>query len=439
MANLRSCLSATLLLASLCGPALAGTSARPPLDTAASPAISRLMNGSLLNKPLRDLETDIASPGGLWRSYQVNGCHFSVWTTGNAVSAIRLELNKRCTFDAAAILPDILAKPAHNLTFSDLGPGTVLATCLSSCGNTRDPSIYLRAERAFPNGIQEIVFEAGIVDGPAFNAGLRWEKAIRQAKGEVYTVSARFNCDGAFNRTGLEVVKDVPVGYITIGHRIPTPADSCASGIAPSPPPLTAPSDGIDAEPAVLSRLMNGTLLGLPLSEFEAALSPEAEPWRTYQVSGCTVSVSTRDGAVLAIKLELDRHCAVNPAAFLPQPVTEPVETLTFGQLGQGTAVAICPQGCHKPRELTAYLHQVRPNGAGEFLFETRIDGGAELDAFRRWASAMVKERGEEYTAHATFNCDGTLEFGLSVLNDVPVASVTIGYNLLEPTRRCLT
>ena len=212
-------LAAALLAAN--GPALAQQKA----------TVAEVFNGDMLGTNLRYFE----SIAGIARTssanqhtYRVAGCEITATVSGDAVSALRLELSPKCRADIVSFLGESFSPPASQpFTFGSFqaaaGDLNFYADCLTMCGNAYDPSVYAHWEGPHAVGFREVLLEAKLVGDQAIDAASRWAEGMSKAKGEDWVIDTKFNCERSFDAQAQQLFNAVEVTAITIGSGLQKP------------------------------------------------------------------------------------------------------------------------------------------------------------------------------------------------------------------------
>lgn len=162
------------------------------------------------------------------KTYKVEGCEIEADVTGGKISSLKLNINKKCTFDLNKFVSNT-SLPANLLTFgkfdSIIGKGgRFYSDCLSMCGNAADPSVYeyWSGSRAASN--IEIMLEVTLVDDLSINAADKWQSVMEKTEGHDWIIDTKFNCpnknEDKYNDAAHKAFKDVKISAITIGYGI---------------------------------------------------------------------------------------------------------------------------------------------------------------------------------------------------------------------------
>lgn len=192
----------------------------------AAPSVTSVMKTENLGKPLKSLglgappETEY-----LIHSYQVNGCKVDVEVKNDlSKTIVALSIAATSSCQSAQLSEVFKGQKTPNLTTltfgqltSVMGAARYTADCLSLCGNAYDPSVYASWD--------VLVAEVVLVNGPAIDASMNWEKAIDSKYGEDYVVDNRFNCTQEFDALAAQEFKNVKVTKLTL--RQPSPKREC--------------------------------------------------------------------------------------------------------------------------------------------------------------------------------------------------------------------
>lgn len=211
----------TAALVAVNGPALAQQKA----------GVADVFNGDMLGTNLRYFESiaGIARTSfGNQHTYRVEGCEITATVSGDAVSALRLELSPKCKADIVSFLGEAFSPPASQpLTFgsfqSAAGDLSFYADCLTMCGNAYDPSVYAHWEGPHAVGYREVLLEAKQVGDQAVDAASRWAQDMSEAKGEDWVIDTKFNCERGFDTQAQQLFNAVEVTAITIGSGLQKP------------------------------------------------------------------------------------------------------------------------------------------------------------------------------------------------------------------------
>ncbi len=167
------------------------------------------------------------------RFYEIDGCKVDVTANGNTIAKVTLmEVSRKCSFDLSAFGETNL--PAMDkLRFGDLerkiGRPLYFASCLKSCGNAVDPSVYAYYFGPHSRNFIEILAEAPLVTNESIQASMRWEEAMK-GEGEEYVSENRFNCDQKYNRQAAIAFGRVSVTRLTVElQTVPTTKDCAQS------------------------------------------------------------------------------------------------------------------------------------------------------------------------------------------------------------------
>ena len=210
--------------------------------------LARIFQYKMLGAQLAYLES-IAGPAvhvntDGTRDYEVDGCEVLVRSDGVSVVALRLFLNKECTFDPGRFYENrgnsSLSLPtANSTTFgifaSRFGspaqrgyPGIKFLTPCGLCGNSQIPWVYLYAQEGHAENWLEWLVGADSNSQPTLNATDRLMKTMIAREGRAYEFDTKFNCDMKYDKLAVEVLKNVKVAFMEIGHNIkPTDVMDC--------------------------------------------------------------------------------------------------------------------------------------------------------------------------------------------------------------------
>lgn len=192
----------------------------------AASSLNAIMTTQNLGQPLNNLGLGVSKESGyLTHEYTIGGCALEVEVKNDefkTIVALSIPASTKCQ---TAQLSDVLGAktlpPFSTLTFGQLsgllGPARYTADCLTLCGNAYNPSVAARWGSLWA--------EVVLVDGPAIDASMRWEKAINSKYGEDYVVDNRFNCTQEFDAQAAHEFKNVKVTHLTL--RKPTLFTEC--------------------------------------------------------------------------------------------------------------------------------------------------------------------------------------------------------------------
>lgn len=194
----------------------------------AASSLNAILTTQNLGKPLKSLGLGVSKESGyLKHEYTVNGCPLEVEVKDDAsktIVALSIEVSPKCQ---TAQLSDVLGAkklpPLSTLTFGQLdallGPARYMADCLTLCGNAYNPAVAAR----WGSFSAEVL----LVDGPAIDASMNWERAINSKYSEDYVVDNLFNCTKEFDEVAAREFKNVKVTKLTL--RNPSIARECQS------------------------------------------------------------------------------------------------------------------------------------------------------------------------------------------------------------------
>ena len=196
-----------------------------PSITYATPSVTSVMKTENLGKPLKSLGLGApAETEYLVHSYKVNGCEVNVEVKNDpskTIVALSVDTTSCPTAQLTQFFKDQKIPAVTTLTFGELtsalGAARYTADCLTLCGNAYNPSVYASW------GV--LVAEVVLVDGPAIDASMNWEKVIDRKYGEDYLVDNRFNCTQEFDAAAAQEFKNVKVTKLTL--RRPSPQPEC--------------------------------------------------------------------------------------------------------------------------------------------------------------------------------------------------------------------
>jgi hypothetical protein len=170
----------------------------------------------------------VAGVGDGGRLYKVDGCNVGVTTAGSAITSMRLEVNKDCTFDLRAFVNWPKLPTVNEMTFAAFFLASInvpvkslpihfIATCLESCGNAADPSVFAlwqgsRAERDL-----QIALEATLNSDTNIAMADIWRSTMAKLEKPDFIVSGLFNCTEKYDEIAGNAMKDMKISAITIG------------------------------------------------------------------------------------------------------------------------------------------------------------------------------------------------------------------------------
>ena len=147
----------------------------------------------------------------------VDGCTVEATEYKGVVTSLSLELNDSCHADLTSFLGEFAPKGPDPLTFGDFSELRFAASCLESCGNAYDPSVY--AFWSGPRAVNNISIklEASTASADALDASMQWAAAMKKSRDQDYIIDTKFNCDALFNDEAAELFESVKVSKITLG------------------------------------------------------------------------------------------------------------------------------------------------------------------------------------------------------------------------------
>lgn len=168
----------------------------PPVEVASS-KLEQLFHPDMLDVDVAYFEQTAGiarKSDGDRREYRVEGCDVAVNLMGGQVRNMRLQLADSCHVDLNRFLREYGIPKTEQLTFGNFieAAGTNFtwyADCLVACGNAYDPSVYLEWTAPRSNLFYTVVLEGRILGGTEL------VEKMKQDKGEVWVVDARFNCE----------------------------------------------------------------------------------------------------------------------------------------------------------------------------------------------------------------------------------------------------
>ena len=194
----------------------------------AASSLNAIMTTENLGQPLNSLGLGVSKESGyLTHEYTIGGCALDVEVRDDpskTIVALSVETTPKCqsaqleSVLGAKRLPALSTVTFGQLT-SLLGQPHYMADCLTLCGNASNPAVAAR----WGSFSAEVL----LVDGPAIDASMNWERAINSKYGEDYVVDNLFNCTKEFDEVAAREFKNVKVTKLTL--RNPSIARECQS------------------------------------------------------------------------------------------------------------------------------------------------------------------------------------------------------------------
>jgi hypothetical protein len=206
--------------------------------TASGALLKDIFGGDMWNIQVPFLESKVGVArrvlnvrGGQIRTYTVDGCEVTAYVRKNAVAGYGLILGRDQHFDKDDNCNITIPGPDH-LSTKGMTIGTFISTngigiaepqslftapCISMCGNAADPTVVFHYEGPHASNFMKIDLMSTTGDQAAFNAAEQWAKLMTNAEGKNYVTEARFNCDGKYQKLGLQLFQNVEPYRIVIG------------------------------------------------------------------------------------------------------------------------------------------------------------------------------------------------------------------------------
>lgn len=160
--------------------------------------------------------------GLMRREYNVDGCKLYIGTTDDGtIESINIPVSNKCSFNWRSMSPPNnfdLPQP-NNLKFGDVmrdRDWSVSADCLKGCGNSHDPSTYLRFGGSHADNFLVTVLEAVNDNLINISASSELAQKISNKKGDDFVIMGKYKCDFDLNSAAIGSIEKMKVNSITI-------------------------------------------------------------------------------------------------------------------------------------------------------------------------------------------------------------------------------
>lgn len=155
---------------------------------------------------------------------------------------------------------------------------------------------------------------------------------------------------------------------------------------------------------------------------------------REYAVDDCVLSVSTQDGNIASMAMDITPNCPINWTALTGQGATKNTQ-VHFNDIeqwvGQGTYQADCLERCGNAFDPSVYLFIPGYGANGNMGVQVSAVQATDpvIDATSAWADIIKKEKGDDYLYETKFNCDAGVfdEHARRLLANVAISRIMIG------------
>ena len=149
-----------------------------------------------------------SQPGS--RTYLIEGCAVSIGTTDGSISWVSF-IPDGCP-TARQVFPDMRTWTVGEFT-QKFGEGRVYAECLTLCGNSHDPLMYVLVPGVHVNGFTDYVVNT-------YEWSEEVERLLTAGLTEDEVIARRFNCLEVEQAPVLQALAAAPISSITVGHNI---------------------------------------------------------------------------------------------------------------------------------------------------------------------------------------------------------------------------
>lgn len=211
---------------------------RPAPSTPTRTSLQDVFNDDMLNIQLAFLESRVgvarrvrAGSGEQLREYKIDGCDVTAHVKNNEVVGYGLILGGPEPWRSAKSNCNVEIPRGSGLRTNGLTTGKFIntmglgiaspnalfqASCISMCGNAADPTVTFHWDGPHAVGFMNIDVVSIIAYGQSLDAVEKWRTLMTKNEGEDYVIHTRFNCDGNYERLGLELFQNVEVYEIIV-------------------------------------------------------------------------------------------------------------------------------------------------------------------------------------------------------------------------------